>query len=98
MIHFNLKIIANLCFVCLILVCLYSWKLYIFPQNCWSCSISAADFCNFATRMSICPLLREAPFAGDKGGKSGGKGTRTPDIQLAKLALYQLSYAPILFG
>ncbi len=24
----------------------------------------------------------------------GGKGTRTPDIQLAKLALYQLSYAP----
>ena len=27
MIHFNLKIIANLCFVCLILVCLYSWKL-----------------------------------------------------------------------
>ena len=27
--------------------------------------------------------------------KSGGKGTRTPDIQLAKLALYQLSYAPV---
>ena len=26
---------------------------------------------------------------------SGGKGTRTPDIQLAKLALYQLSYAPV---
>jgi hypothetical protein len=24
----------------------------------------------------------------------GGKGTRTPDFQLAKLALYQLSYAP----
>ena len=24
----------------------------------------------------------------------GGKGTRTPDIQLAKLALYQLSYTP----
>ena len=24
----------------------------------------------------------------------GGKGSRTPDIQLAKLALYQLSYAP----
>src|SRR6267378_799493 len=24
----------------------------------------------------------------------GGKGIRTPDIQLAKLALYQLSYAP----
>ena len=29
-------------------------------------------------------------------GRSGGKGTRTPDIQLAKLALYQLSYAPVL--
>ena len=27
-------------------------------------------------------------------GFHGGKGTRTPDIQLAKLALYQLSYAP----
>jgi hypothetical protein len=26
----------------------------------------------------------------------GGKGIRTPDFQLAKLALYQLSYAPIL--
>ncbi len=25
----------------------------------------------------------------------GGKGIRTPDIQLAKLALYQLSYAPV---
>ena len=31
-------------------------------------------------------------------GRSGGKGTRTPDIQLAKLALYQLSYAPIIIG
>ena len=29
------------------------------------------------------------------GFGSGGKGTRTPDIQLAKLALYQLSYAPM---
>src|SRR6266516_7740206 len=26
----------------------------------------------------------------------GGKGIRTPDFQLAKLALYQLSYAPAL--
>ena len=26
--------------------------------------------------------------------KSGGMGIRTPDIQLAKLALYQLSYTP----
>ena len=26
--------------------------------------------------------------------ETGGKGIRTPDFQLAKLALYQLSYAP----
>ena len=26
----------------------------------------------------------------------GGTGIRTPDIQLAKLALYQLSYTPLL--
>ena len=26
--------------------------------------------------------------------RNGGKGIRTPDFQLAKLALYQLSYAP----
>jgi hypothetical protein len=26
--------------------------------------------------------------------ENGGKGIRTPDFQLAKLALYQLSYAP----
>ena len=30
--------------------------------------------------------------------KSGGMGIRTPDIQLAKLALYQLSYTPIIDG
>ena len=35
-------------------------------------------------------LLRSAPKA-----KTGGKGIRTPDFQLAKLALYQLSYAPL---
>jgi hypothetical protein len=29
---------------------------------------------------------------------SGGKGIRTPDFQLAKLALYQLSYAPCEFS
>ena len=28
----------------------------------------------------------------------GGKEIRTPDIQLAKLALYQLSYAPMESG
>ena len=30
--------------------------------------------------------------------KTGGKGIRTPDFQLAKLALYQLSYAPVSIG
>lgn len=29
-------------------------------------------------------------------GRRGGKGIRTPDFQLAKLALYQLSYAPLM--
>lgn len=29
-----------------------------------------------------------------RSAKNGGTGTRTPDIQLAKLALYQLSYTP----
>ena len=41
---------------------------------------------------------RPAPPLGEKDREqsvsSGGKGIRTPDIQLAKLALYQLSYAP----
>ncbi len=27
--------------------------------------------------------------------RNGGRGIRTPDIQLAKLALYQLSYTPL---
>ena len=56
---------------------------------------------NFATRMSICRLPAFSVFLIGEGkelaahvGRSGGKGTRTPDIQLAKLALYQLSYAP----
>ena len=30
------------------------------------------------------------------GGAGGGTGIRTPDFQLAKLALYQLSYTPFL--
>ena len=30
--------------------------------------------------------------------QSGGMGIRTPDIQLAKLALYQLSYTPMFSG
>ena len=36
--------------------------------------------------------LSYRPFGGP--AERGGTGTRTPDIQLAKLALYQLSYTP----
>ena len=43
-----------------------------------------------------------APKCGDTTArvapKNGGKGIRTPDFQLAKLALYQLSYAPERIG
>ena len=44
------------------------------------------------------------PQSGDYGATApkafgaGGKGIRTPDFQLAKLALYQLSYAPMTKG
>ena len=38
------------------------------------------------------PLVAHAQSAFESGG---GKETRTPDIQLAKLALYQLSYTPV---
>ena len=38
-------------------------------------------------------FLKENRAQEDKGG--GGKEIRTPDFQLAKLALYQLSYTPI---
>ncbi len=43
-------------------------------------------------------LKRQSQFANLKSAAAtghGGKGIRTPDIQLAKLALYQLSYAPV---
>ena len=39
------------------------------------------------------PTPRLRPIA-PKAFGAGGKGIRTPDFQLAKLALYQLSYAP----
>ena len=38
-------------------------------------------------------FLKEIRAQEEKGG--GGKEIRTPDFQLAKLALYQLSYTPI---
>jgi hypothetical protein len=38
---------------------------------------------------------RQSSPASSTRAKTGGKGIRTPDFQLAKLALYQLSYAPV---
>jgi hypothetical protein len=38
--------------------------------------------------------LLKSTIANRKSKINGGKGIRTPDFQLAKLALYQLSYAP----
>src|SRR4030088_1679728 len=37
---------------------------------------------------------RQSSLPSTTRAKTGGKGIRTPDFQLAKLALYQLSYAP----
>src|SRR5215217_6124987 len=37
---------------------------------------------------------RQSSLTSATRAKTGGKGIRTPDFQLAKLALYQLSYAP----
>src|SRR5215468_5342478 len=37
---------------------------------------------------------RQSSLCSTTPAKTGGKGIRTPDFQLAKLALYQLSYAP----
>jgi hypothetical protein len=53
-----------------------------------------ADISEFSLNDFNCPSsprLRRDIFA---KRKNGGKGIRTPDFQLAKLALYQLSYAP----
>ncbi len=40
------------------------------------------------------PSARQLSLSSTTRAKTGGKGIRTPDFQLAKLALYQLSYAP----
>ena len=60
----------------------------------------AAKFSNVDCQFSIlfrgglrAHLLNSA-IANRKSKIHGGKGIRTPDFQLAKLALYQLSYAP----
>jgi hypothetical protein len=60
----------------------------------------AARFSNADCRFSIlfrgalCAHLLKSAIANRKSKINGGKGIRTPDFQLAKLALYQLSYAP----
>jgi hypothetical protein len=49
------------------------------------------------TANSICTydyVARGYGATAPKAFGAGGKGIRTPDFQLAKLALYQLSYAP----
>jgi hypothetical protein len=60
------------------------------PQNF---RISIADF-RFVAVPRRGQLLKST-IENRKSKISGGKGIRTPDFQLAKLALYQLSYAPL---
>ena len=55
--------------------------------------ISIADF-RFGTTGALRAQLLKSAIANRKSKMNGGKGIRTPDFQLAKLALYQLSYAP----
>ena len=47
-----------------------------------------------SNQLSYRPVRVWLPAPADRK-EIGGKGIRTPDIQLAKLALYQLSYAPV---
>ena len=56
----------------------------ILPRGCQSAAFRRFQYSLLEREKSRLPY----------SGRSGGKGTRTPDIQLAKLALYQLSYAP----
>jgi hypothetical protein len=46
------------------------------------------------SRRSASATARQSSLSTTTRAKTGGKGIRTPDFQLAKLALYQLSYAP----
>ena len=55
------------------------------PRACCRIKLWSA-FAQATARQSSLSITRRA--------KTGGKGIRTPDFQLAKLALYQLSYAP----
>ena len=67
-----------------------------FPSVASSHSRLIAFFGSFSAVISICPM----PLGHDPapGGATGAKETRTPNIQLAKLALYQLSYNPDSYG
>ena len=55
-------------------------------------SSKRTDFC--PTRPQRMAAFSEITVRDLSRSENGGKGIRTPDIQLAKLALYQLSYAP----
>ena len=67
-----------------------------------ACSRSRLGFARFDKNFSAKLLpancrkatARQSSFSSYEAAKTGGKGIRTPDFQLAKLALYQLSYAP----
>jgi hypothetical protein len=55
-----------------------------------SMRLEARDYA-LASASKVCPDCSILP---PRLSGFGGKGIRTPDFQLAKLALYQLSYAP----
>jgi hypothetical protein len=67
------------------------WRQGDYPKLCFGSGV----------RASFLTLARNAPRQSNGvlisvsiSLEIGGKGIRTPDFQLAKLALYQLSYAP----
>ena len=84
----------RICFVCLILVCLYSWKLYS-PQNCWSISFRLSQALRLmsvicATRMSICSPFSALP---GEGIRLIGLEPMTP--RLSSACSNQLSYSRV---
>jgi hypothetical protein len=57
-------------------------------------SLSISDGAPDIEERAECPFAESGKMPDFRSRGFGGKGIRTPDIQLAKLALYQLSYAP----
>jgi hypothetical protein len=59
-------------------------------------AFSKSQICNRKSQIGnkIVRLRQRGGATAPKALGAGGKGIRTPDFQLAKLALYQLSYAP----